>query len=215
MKRREYIAGAGLVGIGSSAGCVDFLLGNGPAEFSAEPARVQEDALTETGYQFDDRTTFEIEREFEAAGESREVIVTNSRANYDKSISAGPLEDVRGAVFTVLTTRQASVLNQEFNPVAALSPRRLLELVQSRQSGLDGLEHQEEGTVTVHGTDTTQNIFVGTSTFGGQSVDVRIHVTDAVEMDDDLAVTVGVYPELVPAEEENIYRLMGAIMPGE
>jgi hypothetical protein len=215
MRRREYIAGAGLVGIGSLAGCVDFLLGDEPAEFSAEPARVREDALTETGYQFDDRTTFEIEREFEVAGESRTVIVTNSRANYDKSISAGPLEDVRGALFTVLTTRQASVLDQEFNPVAALSSRRLLELVQSSQSGFDGLEYQEEGTATVYGTDTTQNIFIGTVTFGEQSVDVRIHITDAVEMDDDLAVTVGVYPELVPAEEENIYRLMGAIMPGE
>ena len=215
MNRRDFVAGSGLVAAGSLAGCLDFILGDGPAEFSAGPARVRQDVLDETGYQLDDRSSIDIEREFEVGDQSREVVITNSRANYDKAVSAGPLDDVRAAVFSVLTTRRASVLGREFNPVAEMSPRRLLELVQERHGGLDDLEHEAETEVSVAGETATQEVFSGTSSIEGVTVDVRVHVTEAVELGDDLAVTIGVYPEFVPEEEDNIHTLMDAVESGE
>lgn len=215
MNRRDFVAGSSLVATGSLAGCLDFILGDGPAEFSAGPARVRQDALDETGYQLDDRSSIDIEREFEVGDESREVVITNSRANYDKAVSAGPLDDIRAAVFSILTTRQASVLGREFNPVAEMSPRRLLEFVQDRHGNLDDLEYEDESEVTVANETTTQEVFSGTSSIEGVTVEIRLHVTEAVELGDDLAVTVGVYPELIPQEEENIYELMAATESGE
>lgn len=76
------------------------MTGSGPVEFEASTSAVSQAALDETGYDLAGVEEVVIEREFEAAGQTREVVVTNYQAEYEKRLDLGPLGEVKGAVFT-------------------------------------------------------------------------------------------------------------------
>lgn len=213
--RRSFVFATCTGIVASTSGCLDVLTGEEPVEFGASPAGVAQPALDETGYQLAGREEVVIEREFEAGGETREVLVTNYQVEYQKSIDMGPLGQQEAAVFTALTTPRVNVLGREFNPVADMSTEELAEMVQEQYDEVRNLERRGDSEVSVHGETTTQGKFLAEGTLAGEAVDLFLHVSEAVEMADDLVVTVGAYPELTPEEEENVLTLMAAVEPGE
>lgn len=213
--RRTFTASAGLGVLTGLAGCLDILTGDGPVEFSASPSRVAQATLDETGYESSGTEEMVIEREFEAGGQTRDVVVTNFQAMYEKTISMGPLGEQEGAIFTSLTTPQVKVLGREFNPVAEMTTEELAEMVQENYDDIRNLEHQGDADITINGETTTQSKFLAEGTIGGDAVDIYLHISEAVEMGEDLLVTVGGYPDLTPDEEANILSLMEAVEPDE
>lgn len=213
--RRTFTASAGMGVLTGLAGCLDIITGDGPVEFTASPSRVAQSALDETGYESSGTEEMVIEREFEAGGQTREVVVTNVQASYEKTISMGPLGEQEGAIFTSLTTPQVTVLGREFNPVAEMTTEELAEMVQENYDDIRNLEHQEDADVTINEETTTQSKFLAEGSIGGGAVDIYLHISEAVEMGEDLIVTVGGYPDLTPDEEAHILSLMQAVEPDE
>lgn len=219
--RRSLLAiGAGTVAV-SIAGCTERLpfVGDEPMEFSAEPASIPQSVLDETEYEEHEIEDVRIERTFEAAGQSQDVIVTNWQAEYDKAIDLGELplptdEQIRAAVCTVLTTPQVSVLGRTFNPVGDMNSRELAEMVQDRYDGVERLEHAGEETITIAGESTTISEFETEADLVGEgiSVDLTLHIAEAVESGDDLIVGVGGYPtQLREQEQPHIFSMLEAV----
>jgi hypothetical protein len=213
--RRSFILVAGAGVAASTAGCLNAVTGSGPVEFEASASVVDQATIAETGYEFAGHDEVVVEREFEAAGQTREVVVTNYLAEYEKTIDLGPLGEQQGAVFTSLTTPRVNVLGREFNPVANMSTAELAEMVQQQYERVESLEHLEDRDVVVNGTATVQSKFKAEASIGGGVVDLFLHVSEAVEMGEDLVVTVGGYPEITPGEEENVLRMMRGVGPDE
>lgn len=199
----------------STAGCLGVITGSEPAEFEANPPTVDDAALAETEYEPAGIEEIVVERAVEAGGQSRDVVVTNYVAQYEKTIDLGPLGELRAALFTALTTPQVSVLGQEFNPIAEMSTRELAQRVQGQYEGIEDVQHQEDSDVTINDQTTTQSKFTAQATLNGQTVDIILHISEAVELGEDLVVTVGAYPEQTPGEEQNVLALMEAVKSQE
>lgn len=214
VNRRNFLAVGALGGAATLSGCLGFITGSEPAEFSASPARVPDATLNDTGYALDEVDDIVIEEEFEAVGMSREVIVTNYNASYQKTVDVGPIGQHEAAVFTALTTPKAEVLGREFNPVAEMSSQELAELVQDHYDGFDELEHVEDDSTTVNDQETTVSTFRTEATLSevNQDVEIYVMVTEAVDLDDDLVVTIGAYPQLID-EEANVRQMMATVEP--
>jgi hypothetical protein len=213
--RRAYLAGAGGTALAGVAGCLDFITG-GPAEFSASPSQVPQDVLDQTGYELDGVSDQEIEREFEAGGESRTVKVTNKIAEHNKSVQLPGLgSSGRAAIFTALTTPKVEILGKSFNPVKDMSNRRIARMVQQQYDTVAAPSQESESTVTINGEETTQTRFRADAQFEGSAVELSLHLTEAVELGSDFLITVGGYPTVLSGEEENIFQLMQAVEDGE
>jgi len=209
INRRRLLAGAAAAaGIGL-AGC----LGDEPVEFAAEPVGVTADARESTGYERAGVEEQVVRREVEAAGQSREVVVTNYRTTYEKAVDLGPIGERRAALFTALSTPQVELLGREFNPVAELSTGELVERVQEGYDGIGNVEHDADAEVSILGQSVVRSRFTAEAEFDGVAVDVYLHVTEAVEAGEDLVVTVGAHPRQLAGEEEHVVALMRGIDP--
>lgn len=210
MHRRQFIGTlAGTVSIGL-AGCLDVLSG-GPVEFEANPVTVSDAAVGDAGYSLAGVNEMVIEREFEVADRSQEVRVTNQQAQYEKALELGPLGSVQAGVFTVLSTPQVRVLEREFNPVAEMSTGDLAEMVQESYEGLDGLERVGAEERSILGQSTNHARFEGSAALSGTDVEVIVHLTEAVETEEDLVVVVAVHPSMNPREADHVVRMMEGV----
>lgn len=210
-RRRAYLAGAGATALAGLSGCLDFITG-GAAEFEASPSQVPQNVLDETGYEREGVSDQEVERTFEAGGESRDVIVTNKFAEHHKTVSISELglTEADAAVFTSMTTPQVDVLGKNFNPVDDMSAREIAALVQQQYEFVAAPNEQETRTVTINGTETTQTKFRADARFEGSPVELFVHITEAVELGSDFVVTVGTYPTAI-SEGENIVQLAESV----
>lgn len=208
--RRQFLAGAGAALTGATAGC-GFILGNEPAEFTANPSAVSEQALQETGYEFVENAETEIEREFEAGGESRTVIARNVQAKHEKQVGVEGLGEEPAAAFTSLTTPQAEILGETFNPVEDMSAAELADRGLDRYEGFENVDKESESEVTIDGETTTQTKFTADAVFDGNPLEIFLHVSEAVKLGDDFVVTFATYPQVTPEEGENALQLMEAV----
>ena len=213
MKRRDVLAGLSVVGVGSLAGCLGAL---GLTEHEASPATVEDGALEETGYERMAPEMVGVDREFEVAGYSERIAVKNYVTEHDKAVDLGltdnGIDRQRAATFMVLTTPQIGIPGQEFNPVEEMSPEELIDLIQDNYDDLSNVESDGESDVEILGQTTTQSRFTADAKFDGMDLEVFVHVSEAVETEDDLLVTIGVYPRQVQSqEEENVLSLMEAV----
>ena len=215
MNRRTYLAGVGSCGFVGLAGCLDIVTGDQPLTFEAEPIIVGDTILAETGYELDEQNAVVIERAFSVAGESRQVVVTNHQSEYEKVIDLGPLGRQRGAVFTALSTPQVSVMGREFNPVADMSTVEIAEMVQDQYDEIRSVHHIEDRDITIYGESTLQSEFRACSRFAGTTMDIYLHVGEAVPIGDDLVITIGGYPQITADEEADIIRMMEGVEPAD
>lgn len=206
MNRRQVLAGAGAFGLVSLSGCLGLA---GLDDHEATPAGVHADTREGTGYEQAGIDDITIEESVGVGPIEESVRVVNYLTEHEKSVDMGPLGDQRGAVFLILTTPKIGIPNYQFNPVEDMSTHELVDLVENNYDAIDDIEHQEDNSVTVLDQGTTASRFSASAQFDGQDVDVYLHVSQAVETEDDLLVTIGVYPQQVEFEEaDNVDELM-------
>lgn len=211
MKRRTLLSGLGVAGLTSLSGCLGLV---GLARHEASPAGVNASVRNDTGYEQTAIDEFTVEREVGVSIATETVVITNYMTEHEKAVDMGPLGEQRGAVFIVLTTPQVNALGSQFNPVEDMSTDELVELVASNYDDIGSVSFVEETSVTVFDQSTTQSRYTAEASFQGQPVDVALHVSEAIETEDDLLVTVGVYPnEFDWSEEEQIFSLMDGVVP--
>ena len=210
MNRRSVLAGAGAVGLASLSGCLGLA---GLDDHESTAGGVDADTRESTDYQQVGIDNITIEESVGVGPVEESVRVVNYLTEHEKSIDMGPLGEQRGAVFMLLTTPQIGIPNYQFNPVEDMSTRELVDLVENNYDEMDDIEHQEDYSMTILDQETTASRFTASAQFDGEDVDVYLHVSEAVETDDDLLVTIGVYPQQVSAQErENIDSLMEGVV---
>lgn len=207
MNRRTVLAGLGATCLAGLSGCLGLV---GLAEHESSPAGVEVAAREETDYEQTAIEPLSVEREVGPTNET--VTVTNYMTSHEKGVDMGQLGRQRGAVFNVLTTPAVNILGRELNPVKEMSTAELVDLVRQNYDGIENIQHKSDTDITVLGQSTTQSRFTADATFHGQDVPVNVHITEAVEADTDLLVTIGVYPEYVQRfEEPHITTLTEAV----
>ncbi|TQQ83801.1 hypothetical protein EGH24_03205 [Halonotius terrestris] len=211
--RRHLLASTGTLGIASLAGCsaVDFVLGNDSLSFEAARAVVNEATLSESPYAESKQTSDTITRTFEAAGQSREVEVTNKIAEYDRGISILG-QEYRWAMFTVLSTPKVEILGEAFNPVADMSTDELIALIQDRYDQIGNVERDSTRSVEVLGesVEVVRYRAEGRFTEADVRLDLTLHITEPVAVAEDFVVCFGVHPRQIDDTDE-INQLLGGV----
>ncbi|RKD97735.1 DUF6517 family protein [Halopiger aswanensis] len=209
MQRRTFIAGLGIGGLAGLSGCLGVI---GMAEHTSTPAGVDPSVREDAGYEAPTLEELVVERDVGTDAYSETITVTNHQTQYEKVIDMGPLGEQRGAVFSVLSTPQVELAGRQFNPVEEMSTTELVDLIASNYEGIGNVTLEEEAAIQILGQATTRSRFSADAEFEGESVEVDLHVTEAVETDEDLLVTIGVYPQrLRSREEERVLSLMGGV----
>lgn len=212
LTRRTALAAVGGLGVASLAGC--FGLFEEDLVFEATPASVPEEVLSETGYEFQAEEEIPVERTYEVGDETQTVQVINWSTEYDKRVDVGGTGQ-RAAVFSVLSSPRVEVLGRSFNPVGDMSTVELADMIQERYEEFDDLEHVDDGTIEVLGEETTRSRFRGDVQLDvGATVEVDLHVTEAVESGEDFVVCVGGHPTLLPDEEGDVLTMMRGVVHG-
>jgi hypothetical protein len=198
-----------------TAGCVGVITGSEALLVEAEPISVSGAAQSAAGYEEARTTTQELQREVSAAGQTREVVVTNHVAEYARSVDAGPLGSGEFARFVVVSTPAVDVLGQTFNPVGDMSNRELAELAQEQYEDLRNLQPAGERSVTVLGTDATVSQFTADARVADtdRTMKVTLHVT-RVRDGDDFIVIIGAHPTLLPGEAERVDTMLDGVRHG-
>lgn len=206
MQRRTLTAAA-LAVLVALAGCGML---TGDLSYAASPATVDDATLEDTGYEEANVAEQEVTREFSAAGQSRNVTVTNHVAMYERSVDVPVVGEQRAAVFGAFTSPEVSVLGQSFNPIEDYDNRKLAGLAQRQYSGLTVGDEVGTRSVTVLGESANVTTFDGEASIGGTSVDVYVHVTK-VKHDGDFVVAVAVYPQALDGEQETVDDLLAGL----
>lgn len=199
----------------TTTGCVGVLTGDQPLSFESDPVSVSPAAQDDAGYEEARITTQNLTRDFSAAGQTREVTVTNHVAEYSRSVDLGAFGSAEFARFVVVSTPAVEVLGQTFNPIDDMSDRELAEQVQSQYEGLEDLRSTGERQAQLLGTETTVSTFATDAELGstGQSIELTIHVT-RVRHEADFVVVVAVHPSLLDAEAGRVDTMLAGVQHG-
>jgi len=213
LSRRRALAIGGAVGLASLAGCtaLDVATGGEPAEFAAGTATVGDATLDESGYELNEVTDETISREVEVAGQTREVRVTNTVAEYDKAVELFG-ERYQAAVFAAVTTPQIQVLGQALNPIAEFNTRERAEIILSRYGGVGDLERGSEYTTEVLDSDAEVVVYTadGEIEGTGTSTELELHIGEPVGVGDDFVLPLAAYPTAF-SDGENVRQMMNGI----
>ena len=211
---RQAAAATVLVALLVTSGCVSFLSGNDALAFEANRGTVSQTALDGAGYEHARTTKPTVNRTFEIAGQSREVAVTNHLTEYQKTISLPLLGDQKAAAFVVFTTPQVAIAGQTFNPVGEMSNRELLGEMQSQYDSIQIGERVDRRSIRTLETDAEVETYAGQAGLSGVNLDVQIQITK-VKHDGDFLIAIGVYPNKLPDEGENVRALIRSLDHGE
>jgi len=172
----------------SSAGCTGLLLHEETA-FVAGEANVT--GGEKMAYAHNSTQWQNVTRSVEAAGQEREVTVSNRAALFVNRTADGSA----GAAFVVVSSPQVRLAGQELNPVAELSQRDLLTEFSGqfdRFGNLTGVEERETRQVPMLGTEADMRVFNATME-GDDGTDDEVVVSVAkVKHGDDYVVAIGV-----------------------
>jgi len=206
MAFRQQVAPVVVASLLMLAGC-GFITGSDALTFSASPATASDAALSETGYEETNVTERTVSREFTAAGQTREVAVTNQLAQYERRVDLGPLGSQRAAVFVAFASPEVEVGPETFNPIADMSEREILQRFESAYEGISVGQQVGSRSVTALGGSATLTKFEGTATLGGSEVDVYVHAAK-LQHEGDFVVAVGIYPQELDGEEAKVVTLV-------
>ena len=211
--RRRALAAGGAVGIAGLAGCTAFEVATGdePAEFAAGTATVADATLSETGYELNEVSEETISREVEAAGQTREVRVTNTVAEYDKAVELFG-ERYQAAVFAAVTTPQIEVLGEALNPIAEFSTRERAELILSRFENVGDLERGSEYSTTVLDSDAAVVVYTADAEIEGTgvTVELELHIGEPIGVSNDFVLPLAAFPAAF-SDGENVRLMMNGI----
>lgn len=197
------VVGAGIV---ATAGCS---LLEEDIEKEASPARVSEQALSETGYEHLQTTDTRLEQTVEVADQQRDLSLTNWLTEYQK---IGTDEERTAANFMIFSSPTVSVAGRSANPFERFDEKRLISELFGRSESDDADQLEEVGsrTVDVLGESVEFTVYHGSQEIAGETVTVELHF-GTLTNEGDLVAILGTHPELLD-ESENIYGLAEAIV---
>jgi hypothetical protein len=178
--------------------------------YAASPATVGDATLDETGYEESNVSEQAVNREFSAAGQTRNVTVTNHVAMYERSVDLPVVGERRAAVFGAFASPEVSILGQSFNPIEDYDNRDLAGLAQNQYSGLTIGDEVGSRNVDVLNQTATVTKFDGEASISGTTVDVYVHVTK-VKHDGDYVVGVAIHPQALDGEQETVDELLAGL----
>ncbi|MFA9417407.1 DUF6517 family protein [Natrinema sp. HArc-T2] len=214
LSRRSLLAAGATGTLAMTAGCIDFVLGNGPLEFDSDRVAPSDDALTETGYQEKDATEETIERTIELpGGVEREIRAAIWRSVYTKEVEyAGQTNE--GAAFAAISIPGMQVAGRSLNPLDELSNKelleRFLEQVPNENGGISNITHTDSFGLDILGDGRKVDVFAGESQFEGETIDIELKLT-SFDHEGDLLVLLGTYPKMLTAESANAEQLMESV----
>ena len=212
MKRR-VAAGTVLALFVVVSGCAGFL--SGPVTFAATEATVSDAALEETKFEHNRTEEQTVTREFSAAGQSKEVEVTNWISEYHRTVGVSGVAEQEVAVFATFSSPQVEVLDKSFNPLAKYDNRELAERFTNRLDNVDDVRKVDSRNRTMLGESTEVTRFEATvTTATGIQFDAYLHVTK-VEHDGDHVVALAAYPQQLGEQGETVARLLEGVEHGE
>ena len=201
MTRRRALAAAAGGALAATAGCLGFITGEDSLEWAADPAGIDESTLDETGYELEKVEDVTKEEEFEAGGESREVVVTNWVTYYSKSADMGPFGEQKVAQFVNVATPSVEIMGKSFNPLGDMDNEELAQEILTRTGKLEDVEVVGSETIEMLEQETEVTKFAANTEVGGMDMDVYIHLT-MVDHDGDFIISAGVYPQELEGDEE-------------
>ncbi|UPV99874.1 DUF6517 family protein [Halorussus gelatinilyticus] len=206
---RRAVAGVSLAVLLVLGGCTGFL--SGPVSFTASQATVSDAALEETGYQHNSTTAMNVSRTFSAAGQSKEVEVTNWISEYHQRVGLPGVGQQKVAVFATFSSPQVDILGKSFNPLDKYSDRQLAQRFTSQLDSVSGVREVGSQNRTMLGKTTEVSKFeASVTTAAGVQFDAYLYVTK-VKHEGDFVVAVGVHPQKLPGQEQKIYRLLRGV----
>lgn len=210
---RSAIAGVSLAVLLVLGGCTGFL--SGPVSFSASQATVSDAALEETGYEHNGTRAMNVTRTFSAAGQEKQVEVTNWISEYHQSVGLPGVGERRVAMFVTFSSPQVNVLGKSFNPLAQYDNAQLARQFTSRLRSVGGVRQVDSRNRTMLGQTTEVSKFEATvTTTAGVQFDAYVHVAK-VKHEGDVVVALGVYPQKLPGQSEKVYRLIRGVEHAE
>ena len=198
-----------VVALAATSGCLGVITGEEPLSFEADPAATDEAVAANAGYESAGTEAQVVNRSVSVAGQTREVEATTYVTKYRKSFSLPVVGGANLGTFAVVSTPAAEVAGKEFNPLADYDNDDLVRMLSGGYGGVDGSNPVENRRITALGTEMNVSKYAGQATFGGQTVDVYIHV-GKVRHGDDYVVAMAVYPQQF-SEGENVYEMVRAL----
>ena len=198
MNRRVLFGALTAAGLTALSGCLSFA---GLTEHEASPVAASASARTETGYRVANIETMTYEDDVDLFVTSETVRVDNYVVEHEKTLSAGPVTDEPAAVFYTLSTPAATVAGHEINPLTKIPTNELVQVAAESDAQFQHTRRLADEQTTVHDQSTEETIFSAEGRFGSELIDVRLHVTEAVDVGDDLVITIGAYPATLEDEE--------------
>ena len=213
LSRRSLLAAGATGTLALTAGCLDFVLGNGPLEFEAERVAPDEETLAETGYEEDDVKHEELEETVEVSGIEREVRASLWASLYTKERELmGATREA--AVFGAVSVPAVEVAGRSFNPLADMDGEELLEELLDRfeggQGSVENISHEESFDLEILSGGREVDVFAGETEYGGETVEVEISLASFTH-EDDMIVLLGSHPRQLAQESANIELLMESV----
>ena len=210
--RRTVLAAGATGALALTAGCVDFVLGNGPLEIEAERAAPADAVLEETDYEEDEIEQETVEESVDV-GVERDVEATVRSSTYAKEITFRDTED-DGCFFAAVSIPDVSVAGRSFNPLEEKSNEELLaefrDELEGEYDSIDDLTHRESFGLEVLGDGRPVDVFEGETTYAEERIDVDVAVTSFAH-EGDLLVLIGTYPAALAGEGANVEELMESV----
>ena len=177
--------------------------------FSATPGRITQQGLSDAGYNPDQQEEIIQQRTVEAAGQERDVTVTNHLRTYTRSVSQRGVS--RELIAAVFTSPSISIVGQQFNPLADLELSGLLERTQGRFSDYGAPQLQEltrrgEFSIQSLSTEATVGVFSAV-TAGTPAIDIEVLIS-RFEHDGDYIILRGGYPQSVTETDRQRVRTL-------
>ncbi|MXV62520.1 hypothetical protein GS429_10690 [Natronorubrum sp. JWXQ-INN-674] len=212
LSRRTLLAAGATGTLALTAGCLDFVRGNGPLELQSERAAPTDAALEDAGYE-----THEIEEESidetVEVGVERDVHASIWTSIYSKEVEYRGYEH-EGSFFAAVSVPDVSVLGYSVNPIADMSNEDLLEEFIGQLDGdhgsIENITHQESFSLEILGDGRDVDVFEGETDLEGESIDVEIALTSFAH-EDDIIVLLGSYPAALAEESANAEVLMESV----
>ena len=209
---RSLLALLAVLALVLGAGCLGMVFGDG-IEAVASPAEVEQDAVDDTGFEYDQADTIEIDETVEAAGQERRILITNHVRTYQQTEGAMGLDQQTGA-FVVLSTPDVTVARQSVNPLTRMDHRELLgefeDELESEVGSFEDVRKVDERTEPILGTDATVTTFAADTEMQGQTVTLHIHLT-TVTHEGDVILAMGIHPEAFQHQASEVFELMNDI----
>lgn len=192
--RRKVLAGIGAGSVGLLAGCLDIVRGN-TLEYSSEPAQVDQSAIDDSGFEHVRTERIPVEDTVEAAGQERDVRITNWATSYNKRFNLERGGSIRTALFTTISTPDVEILSRSVNPITEMDHQEMIGEFSGEFDAIDevaDIQFLREDSTRMLGEQTEVSVFEATAIIEGREADALIHVADT-QHEDDIVVAVGAY----------------------